>query len=160
MQVIRLATFVFLVFILSNLAYAQASEVVSDTVGLVPQENPAVESAEKKQEAPLNEVSPPAEQSAKSPETSAATPAPIAVSAPAPKDPCEAYMSNISAYNVCHDRLNKIERMKKARERRESKPEEPAKATPATQETVVPKDTAPVESKPADSETTRESPKK
>jgi hypothetical protein len=49
-----------------------------------------------------------------------------------PKDACEAYTGNMSAYNSCNDRMNKIDRMKQARERRAAPPV--TKAAPPTPE--------------------------
>jgi hypothetical protein len=164
MQVIRLAVFACGALFLAGAVNAQSLEKMSDTVGAVTERAPeATESG--LQEFTPAELPPGVEQPVQNPadevsDNTASAPVVNSASSNAPKDPCEAYMANISAYNVCHDRLNKIDRMKKAKMRREGKSAEPAKTPPATQETAVPKDAAPAESETPAPETTGESLKK
>lgn len=76
----------------------------------------------------------------------APVPAPAAVPQAAPttppvKDPCAAYMNSYDSYNLCQDRIKKIERMKEAMQKRVDA-RKAASAPPAA--TPVPAAAAPV----------------
>lgn len=88
---------------MSSTAWAESYQGVSGYSG-----------AEKAPQAPVPPVAP-----------EVATPAPVEtltpVQAPAMVDPCAAYMSSYQAYVVCHDRMQKIQRLKDAQKSRDAK---------------------------------------